>query len=215
MRRLSRNTTLPYRRAATRKELSSLKKVVSANRLERKQFYGTGNTANVFSNTPQVINLAGAIAQGAGYNQRLGRDIRISRVRISCRWTIATAVDRAALMGRTLVIKSKQQTFNTAPTSSTVLLDDTQSWRSMYNPDQVPDKYAIVEDKMATKYIDYSAQLPEVFQTFDMKFSTPHKLQWSLDTDDIISGGLYAMFCSNQPTNAPTVYWQVIVDFTD
>jgi len=214
-RRLMRASTAPYRRAATRTELLRLKKVVSLRGPETKQFYTTGNVANIYSNVAGITNLIGSIAQGAGYNQRLGREIRISRLRFNLRWVSATAVQRDALMVRNMIVKAKQQSFNAAPTETALLLDYTQNWRSEYQPDMVPSKYVVLDDKQSTVRLDYSSQLPEINQTFDIKFKTPHKVLWSLDTDDLVEGGLYSCMGSNQTTNPLTCYYQIIVDFTD
>jgi len=211
----SRTYTRPYRRAASATELAKLKRVVSANRLEKKQFYGTGSTANVFATTTQVINLAGAIAQGAGYNQRLGREIRINRIRIGLRWVPSGTASRDEIIQRALLVKTKQQTFNTAPTGAQVLLAESQSWRSQYNPDYVGKTLTVLDDQTKTKTLNYAAAVPEAIMDFDYKFSSPHKMLWSLDTDDIQEGGLYMVFASNQPTNYLTAYWEVIVDYTD
>lgn len=217
-RTLSRQTTRPYRRAATRTELAKLKRVVQANRLEVKQFTSTGTVANIFATATQNLNLAGAIGQGAGTNQRLGREVRISRLRLNVRYIhsgAASTILRSELIERCVLVKAKQQTFNVAATGATVLLDESQSWRSEYLPDMVPGKYAVIGDKTSTKTLAYAAALPEPVQKFDIKFTTPHKIQWSLDTDDIIAGGLYAIFACNQGTDPTTAYYQVIVDYTD
>jgi len=203
------------RRVATATELAKLKRVVSLRRPEMKQFYTTGNVANIYSNVAGITNLIGAIAQGAGYNQRLGREIRVHRLRFNLRWVSATAVNRDALIVRNMIVKAKQQSFNAAPTESALLLDYTQNWRSEYQPDMIPSKYAVVDDKTSTARLQYSGQLPEILQEVDVKFTSPHKVTWSLDTDDLIEGGLYSCMASNQPTNPLTCYYQIIVDFTD
>jgi len=207
--------TQPTRRGATKAELAKLKRAVALRRPEMKQFYTTGNVANIYSNVAGITNLIGSIAQGAGYNQRLGREIRIHRIRFNLRWVSATLVHRDALIVRNILVKSKQQSFNAAPTESALLLDYTQNWRSEYQPDMVPSKYSVVDDKQSTARLQYSAQLPEILQEVDHKFSTPHKVVWSLDTDDLIEGGLYSCMGCNQPTNSVTCYYQIIVDFTD
>jgi len=204
------------RRVATATELAKLKRVVSLRRSpEVKQFYTTGNVANIYSNVAGITNLIGSIAQGAGYNQRLGREIRIHRIRFNLRWVSATAVERGGLIVRNMIVKAKQQSFNAAPTESALLLDYTQNWRSEYQPDMVPSKYSVLEDKQSTVRLGYSTQLPEILQEFDHKFSSPHKVVWSLDTDDLIEGGLYSLMAANQATNPLTCYYQIIVDFTD
>jgi len=73
----------------------------------------------------------------------------------------------------------------------------------------------VVADKASTARLQYSGQLPEILQEVDHKFTSPNKVVWSLDTDDLIEGGLYSCMASNQPTNPLTCYYQIIVDFTD
>jgi len=207
--------TQPTRRGASKAELARLKKAVSLRTPEMKQFYTTGNVANIYSNVAGITNLIGSIAQGAGYNQRIGRDIRIHRLRFNLRWVSATSVDRGAVIARSLIVKAKQQSFNAAPTETALLLDYTQNWRSEYQPDMIPSKYSVLDDKTTTARLQYSGQLPEILQEVDVKFKTPHKVVWSLDTDDLIEGGLYSLMATNQPTNPLTCYYQIIVDFTD
>jgi len=181
-------------------------------------FYMTNSTvANVYNTTPQILNIAGAIAQSDGWAGRSGSTIRVKKVTLVIWAQCATTCDRSGLFTRIGLIKAAQQTYDTAPGSSNLLQTDSH-WYSPHNPAYCPTKFVWLKDTMkTTPQVEQTAvnvSLPQHRQQIVQYFGgAGHEIVFDQDTDNIMKGGLYAIFTSNQSSNPPTITYDLQVEF--
>lgn len=163
-------------------------------------------TANIGPSSTGTILSLNQLGQGDGNGQRTGLSVFMRR--INAHFTVVNNSTAGQVFHRWILFIDNQQIGDTAPAVTDVL--ETSDVRSSLNPN-TSGRFTILKN-----WEFYTSQLSSDCKNVKYFKDLRHHIRFNgVNTGDVQRGGIYMIFLSNQPTNTPTVSYNIKTSYHD